>query len=177
MKNTQWATYTCPIGFHALGIWPEGADGTDINSMTRLKPIFCFLEAQRKPLLWFIGQTRRLQLRLLMTLAKFACSSTRPFIQKHPRTRIAVTRPMLPGLLLLLTIDFFSRQGVTMPPFYNGPSRRNSKTRIYLLCLLYRLKTGLWLICYNYDLVTTMFNISPFLSYFSWNWALFLLYT
>ena len=46
MKDTQWATYTCPIGFHALGIWPEGADGTDINSMTRL-----ILTVRRKSLL------------------------------------------------------------------------------------------------------------------------------
>ena len=35
MKDVKWATYTCPIGFEALGIWPEGADGTDINAIDR----------------------------------------------------------------------------------------------------------------------------------------------
>ena len=35
MKEVEWATYTCPIGFEALGIWPEGADGTDINAVCR----------------------------------------------------------------------------------------------------------------------------------------------
>lgn len=35
MKETKWASYTCTIGFNALGIWPEGADGTDINSICR----------------------------------------------------------------------------------------------------------------------------------------------
>ena len=35
MKDVKWTTYTCPIGFEALGIWPEGADGTDINAIDR----------------------------------------------------------------------------------------------------------------------------------------------
>ena len=35
MKDVQWDTFTCSIGFEALGVWPEGADGTDINAITR----------------------------------------------------------------------------------------------------------------------------------------------
>ncbi|XP_033102726.1 77 kDa echinoderm microtubule-associated protein-like isoform X3 [Anneissia japonica] len=35
MKDTEWATYTCTLGFPVTGIWPEGSDGTDINSVAR----------------------------------------------------------------------------------------------------------------------------------------------
>ncbi|XP_076058179.1 echinoderm microtubule-associated protein-like 2 isoform X3 [Oratosquilla oratoria] len=34
MRDTEWATQTCTLSFHTLGIWPEGADGTDINTCT-----------------------------------------------------------------------------------------------------------------------------------------------
>ncbi|CAG9462264.1 unnamed protein product [Pedinophyceae sp. YPF-701] len=34
-RDTQWATWTCPLGFPVMGIWPEGADGTDVNSVCR----------------------------------------------------------------------------------------------------------------------------------------------
>ena len=30
-----WATYTCPHGFPAMGIWPDGADGSDVNAVHR----------------------------------------------------------------------------------------------------------------------------------------------
>lgn len=35
MRDVTWATSHCPITFHTVGVWPEGADGTDINSCTR----------------------------------------------------------------------------------------------------------------------------------------------
>eukprot|EP00118_Oscarella_pearsei_P025612 m.308471 g.308471 ORF g.308471 m.308471 type:complete len:792 (+) comp44058_c0_seq1:38-2413(+) len=35
MRDVDWASYTCPLGFPVSGIWPEGADGTDINSVHR----------------------------------------------------------------------------------------------------------------------------------------------
>ncbi|CBY37642.1 unnamed protein product, partial [Oikopleura dioica] len=35
MKHTPWATSNCTIGVNNIGIWPEGADGTDINSTSR----------------------------------------------------------------------------------------------------------------------------------------------
>jgi hypothetical protein len=35
LKDVQWATDTCRISFNSVGIWPEGADGTDINNCAR----------------------------------------------------------------------------------------------------------------------------------------------
>ncbi|XP_026730498.1 echinoderm microtubule-associated protein-like 2 isoform X3 [Trichoplusia ni] len=35
MRDVVWATNTCPITFTTIGVWPESADGTDINSCTR----------------------------------------------------------------------------------------------------------------------------------------------
>lgn len=35
VRNLQWATSTCTLGFSTFGIWPDGADGTDINSSCR----------------------------------------------------------------------------------------------------------------------------------------------
>ncbi|XP_059574040.1 echinoderm microtubule-associated protein-like 2 isoform X1 [Alligator mississippiensis] len=35
VRNRDWATVTCVLGFGVLGIWPEGADGTDINAVSR----------------------------------------------------------------------------------------------------------------------------------------------
>ncbi|CAH0727246.1 unnamed protein product, partial [Brenthis ino] len=35
LRDVAWATNNCPITFHTVGVWPEGADGTDINSCTR----------------------------------------------------------------------------------------------------------------------------------------------
>lgn len=34
-KDLDWATYTCVLGFHVFGVWPEGSDGTDINALVR----------------------------------------------------------------------------------------------------------------------------------------------
>ncbi|XP_056117864.1 echinoderm microtubule-associated protein-like 4 isoform X2 [Rhinichthys klamathensis goyatoka] len=34
-KDIDWASYTCVLGFHVFGVWPEGSDGTDINALVR----------------------------------------------------------------------------------------------------------------------------------------------
>lgn len=34
-RDTAWDTWTCPVGFPVMGIWPEGSDGTDINAVSR----------------------------------------------------------------------------------------------------------------------------------------------
>lgn len=33
LKDTQWASRTCTLGWPVQGIWPEAADGTDINAV------------------------------------------------------------------------------------------------------------------------------------------------
>ncbi|KAK3262091.1 hypothetical protein CYMTET_29036 [Cymbomonas tetramitiformis] len=38
MRDVQWDTWTCVLGFPVMGIWPldgEGAHGTDVNSVDR----------------------------------------------------------------------------------------------------------------------------------------------
>ncbi|KAF6077391.1 EMAP like 2 [Phyllostomus discolor] len=35
VRNVDWATATCVLGFGVFGIWSEGADGTDINAVAR----------------------------------------------------------------------------------------------------------------------------------------------
>ncbi|XP_034723104.1 echinoderm microtubule-associated protein-like 2 isoform X2 [Etheostoma cragini] len=35
VRNQEWATSTCTLGFTTFGIWPDGADGTDINAVCR----------------------------------------------------------------------------------------------------------------------------------------------
>eukprot|EP00794_Sanderia_malayensis_P017440 gene17440-19184_t len=35
MKDVEWDSWTCVLGFPVIGIWPEGADGTDINACCR----------------------------------------------------------------------------------------------------------------------------------------------
>ncbi|CAB4008191.1 echinoderm microtubule-associated -like 2 isoform X3, partial [Paramuricea clavata] len=35
MRDTEWDTWSCVLGFPVRGIWPEGADGTDINTCIR----------------------------------------------------------------------------------------------------------------------------------------------
>ncbi|KAM5235948.1 echinoderm microtubule-associated protein-like 2 isoform 1-T1 [Ctenodactylus gundi] len=35
VRNVEWATATCVLGFGVFGIWSEGADGTDINAVAR----------------------------------------------------------------------------------------------------------------------------------------------
>ncbi|XP_031440747.1 echinoderm microtubule-associated protein-like 3 isoform X2 [Clupea harengus] len=34
-KDREWASYTCVLGFHVVGVWLEGSDGTDINALCR----------------------------------------------------------------------------------------------------------------------------------------------
>jgi len=34
VKDLQWATNSCTLSFNTIGIWPEGADGTDVNNCT-----------------------------------------------------------------------------------------------------------------------------------------------
>ncbi|XP_036418668.1 echinoderm microtubule-associated protein-like 2 isoform X1 [Colossoma macropomum] len=35
VRNLEWATSTCVLSFSVFGIWPDGADGTDINAVCR----------------------------------------------------------------------------------------------------------------------------------------------
>lgn len=35
MRDVEWATNTCTITFTTVGIWPESADGTDVNYCDR----------------------------------------------------------------------------------------------------------------------------------------------
>ena len=35
MRDVQWATWTCTLGWPVQAIWPPGADGTDINAVCR----------------------------------------------------------------------------------------------------------------------------------------------
>lgn len=35
MRNTEWASHNCVLGYTVIGIWPDGADGTDVNSVDR----------------------------------------------------------------------------------------------------------------------------------------------
>ncbi|XP_032871317.1 echinoderm microtubule-associated protein-like 3 isoform X2 [Amblyraja radiata] len=34
-KDLEWISYTCVLGFHVFGVWPDGSDGTDINALCR----------------------------------------------------------------------------------------------------------------------------------------------
>lgn len=35
MRDVEWATWTCTLGWPVQGIWPKFADGTDVNSVDR----------------------------------------------------------------------------------------------------------------------------------------------
>ena len=35
LKDAEWATWTCVLGWPVQGIWPAFADGTDINAVDR----------------------------------------------------------------------------------------------------------------------------------------------
>ena len=37
MRDVQWSTWTCTLGWPVQGIWPKGADGTDVNAVCRSK--------------------------------------------------------------------------------------------------------------------------------------------
>jgi WD40 repeat protein len=50
MSEVHWATQSCVFGWAVSGIWPEGADGTDINALARTnKP---YLGKGEKDLPW-----------------------------------------------------------------------------------------------------------------------------
>ncbi|XP_071501023.1 77 kDa echinoderm microtubule-associated protein-like isoform X1 [Diadema antillarum] len=34
-RDIEWATFTCVLGYPVCGIWPEGSDGTDVNTVAR----------------------------------------------------------------------------------------------------------------------------------------------
>ncbi|KAG9468759.1 hypothetical protein GDO78_022006 [Eleutherodactylus coqui] len=35
VRNVDWENASCTLSFHVLGIWPDGADGTDINAVIK----------------------------------------------------------------------------------------------------------------------------------------------
>lgn len=35
LRDTEWASQTCTLSFETIGIWPDGADGTDVNVANR----------------------------------------------------------------------------------------------------------------------------------------------
>ncbi len=35
MRDAKWATANCTLQFSTVGIWPDGADGTDVNCSGR----------------------------------------------------------------------------------------------------------------------------------------------
>ncbi|XP_060712147.1 echinoderm microtubule-associated protein-like 2 isoform X1 [Hemiscyllium ocellatum] len=35
VRDLEWATSSCVLSFQVFGVWPEGADGTDINAICR----------------------------------------------------------------------------------------------------------------------------------------------
>lgn len=35
LRDVEWHTQSCVISFETIGIWPEGADGTDVNVVSR----------------------------------------------------------------------------------------------------------------------------------------------
>lgn len=37
MRDIKWATQSCTLSFQTLGIWPENADGSDVNTATKSK--------------------------------------------------------------------------------------------------------------------------------------------
>lgn len=35
LRDVEWTTHSCTLSFNSIGIWPEGADGTDVNNCDR----------------------------------------------------------------------------------------------------------------------------------------------
>lgn len=35
LRDVEWATNNCTLSFTSIGIWPENADGTDVNYCDR----------------------------------------------------------------------------------------------------------------------------------------------
>lgn len=44
-RDDKWATWTATLGWPVQGIWPEGADGTDINATDRSNSTYSGVEA------------------------------------------------------------------------------------------------------------------------------------
>ena len=34
-KDVEWDSHSCVLGFDVMGVWPQGADGTDVNAVSR----------------------------------------------------------------------------------------------------------------------------------------------
>ncbi|XP_048456105.1 echinoderm microtubule-associated protein-like 1 isoform X4 [Rhincodon typus] len=56
VRDVEWATYTCTLGFHVFGVWPEGSDGTDINAVCRSNDKK-LLSTGSKPHIWRTQQS------------------------------------------------------------------------------------------------------------------------
>lgn len=35
MRDIEWDTHSCALAFTSLGVWPENADGTDVNTLAK----------------------------------------------------------------------------------------------------------------------------------------------
>ncbi|GBG31008.1 Eukaryotic translation initiation factor 3 subunit K [Hondaea fermentalgiana] len=35
IRDMEWASFSCVLGFDVMGIWPHGSDGTDVNAVAR----------------------------------------------------------------------------------------------------------------------------------------------
>lgn len=35
MRDVSWVTHNCSLSFQTVGVWPENADGTDVNTISR----------------------------------------------------------------------------------------------------------------------------------------------
>jgi hypothetical protein len=35
LRDAVFASHSCVVGFSVMGIWPDGADGTDVNALDR----------------------------------------------------------------------------------------------------------------------------------------------
>ncbi len=35
LRDVEWATQTCVLGFATVGVWPETVDGSDLNTCAR----------------------------------------------------------------------------------------------------------------------------------------------
>lgn len=42
-RDAQWASWTCPLGFPVLGIWPDYADGAHLPPMACMMSLLCML--------------------------------------------------------------------------------------------------------------------------------------
>lgn len=35
LRDIKWASQTCSLSFQTIGVWPENADGSDVNTVSR----------------------------------------------------------------------------------------------------------------------------------------------